>query len=235
MGRSRASNRGARIGVAAAVLAGALLLAAAPAAAQLRVRPELLEGHRRTVVPPPGLGFVSALAAYRIVPQADFVAALARINHVVASRAFGGPAGLLPLAYRVDAEWTAEFTLGYGTDRFLFSDQTELSIQTATITIGGQRGFDVGIPWLEPYVGFGIGWWLSSVSDTSPERVGQASSDRHTTAGYVSAGLRVALTPDLGLVLEDRFAYAEIPMPGLGIAQVGGNSAALGLYYVWRH
>jgi hypothetical protein len=205
-------------------------LASWPVEAQ--VRPELLGGPQPTTVPPPETGLVAALGGYRIVPQGDFVARLGAQRFDLVSRPAGLPTVLVPLSYRVDREWVAEFALGYGADQFRFSDGSQLGLGTASLTLGGQRLFDVGVPWLEPYVGFGVGYWISSITGDRVESGSQREGA--ATGGFVSAGLRAALTPELGLVLEDRLAYAELALPGLGIAQVGGNSATAGLYYVWR-
>lgn len=196
--------------------------------------PARAEGDGERRVPGPKIGLVGLGAGLRLIPQTALFEDSAKAGHVFASRQPGAPAAILPLSYRVDREWSAAVEFGYGYDHYAFTDQTSIELHTVTLLIRGERSFDVGVPWFEPYLCFGAGYYLSTAV-VDPGEATPRSGEAHATGLFLGLGARLALTADLGLFLEDRFALATTGIAGYGPLAVGGNLAALGFYHAWRN
>lgn len=185
------------------------------------------------VVPPPGVGLVGVGVGVRYVPQSAIVTEASKNGHDLAARSGFGPAALLPFSYRVDKDWSVGIELGWGTDELPFVDGSKIAVQTIPLQIKGERSVDFGLPGLELYGALGTGYYLSTAVVTSPESK-RKSAEAHAAGGFLAIGARIALTADVGLVPELRYAFAVTGVEGYGALTVGGATATLGLYYAWR-
>lgn len=186
------------------------------------------------MLPPGEVGLVGLEAGYRVVPDAPFRSTAAKAGRPMTAHDLGGPALLLPLLYRVDRDWSVLIEGGYGIDRYEIAHEGTVDLRTATLHAGVQRAIDFGSDRFEPFFEAGIGYYLSTF--TTRDGAGPAHTlEANATGGFLGAGVRVALTADLGLTVEDRYAFAFVGLQGVGDSSVGGNTTALGLYYVWRN
>jgi opacity protein-like surface antigen len=214
-----------------AVGIGALLLAVIAAE---RARAEDDED----LLPGPKTGTIAVAGGVRMTLPFGFLRSADAAGYPLASHTVG-PALVLPLGYRIDKEWAVNIDFTYGLDQFNFAASdgkppSSLRAQTFTLQIGGQYTPQVGWGRLEPVFGFGVGYYLSTLTSTD-SALSLKSTESNATGFFVSVGLRYALTSQVGLNLEDRFALATAKAGAtLGDVPVGGNTASLGMYYAFR-
>jgi hypothetical protein len=203
----------------------AVLLLAAPAAAQ-------------TALPRAGHGTVGVLAGWRIVPDPGLVTDAAKIGRVVRPDLDGGFALAVPFTYYMTADTDIAIEAGFGTVRHRYGtpadapleapgpgalDLTTFTLQiTAHYTLGNWGPF-------APYAGGGFGYFLNTATDA-----GRYVGELNATGLHLAAGTRVAMGGGFGLFVEDRYAFAWVPVSGVGTASVGGNTLWAGVYYGWQ-
>ncbi len=181
-------------------------------------------------LPPAGVGLVGLSVGYRMVPDAPFAATAAKAGRPMSSHAFGAPTALVPFSYRGDGGWSLVVELGYGSDHYQLADAGAVDLQTVTLQAGAQWAFDLGLDRLEPFAEAGVGYYLSTFTASG----GPQNVEANSSGGFLGAGLRYALTDEVGLTLEERYALATVNLAGVADASVGGDTVALGMYYVWR-
>ena len=201
--------------------------------------PGLARAAPEPLLPPAETGLVTVLGGVRFVPQAPLESSAAKQGWAVVGRAPVTPAVLVPLSYRVDREWSALIELGWANDGYRLrpaegTATSELAVQTVGLLAGGQRAFDLGWRRVEPYLGFGVGYYLSTVRLTGSLGELPKHVEAHAAGGFLSAGLRIGLGGGWSAVVEERYAFAVTGLGDFGALTVGGNTVALGLSRVWR-
>ena len=211
-----------------------LLLGAAPARADWEdPLPPIPPPPRLTQLPLPGASWISLTGGLRVIPQADLSASLASFGLALQSHQLLQPAAGAALLWRFAADWSVGTEFGYSPDRYWLTDGSAVVVQTLMIQAVLQWSPPLGWSRVEPYLSAGVGYFLSGVS--RPGAFGQAGSAEADGNGeFAAVGVRVALTTKFGLTAEERYAFAYAPLGPLGNASVGGNTVAVGLYYVWR-
>lgn len=184
-------------------------------------------------LPPAEVGLLGVSAGVRFMPQGAMESAALKAGRPLLSRSLPPPALQVSSAWRVDREWSVYFEGGWGLDNYAFGDGSTLGMQTINLQLGGQRSFDFGWQRVEPYLGVGFGYWLSTAT-TKVEGEQKKSLEAHASGISLTAGLRYALTSEWGLAIENRFGFAAAGVAPFGAVTVGGNTLALGLWYVWR-
>lgn len=170
----------------------------------------------------------------RHVPHGVLAASAARKGLGVRADALVHPSLIASVAYRIDRAWGVDVAFGGSLDGYGFSDGTVLSVSTYALTIGGTRAFDLGLGWLEPFVGGGAGWWFTQTQAIGADGRGTAG-EGGASGLYLAAGLRAAFSERYGLVLEDRYIPAAyVAIGDSGAMSVGGNTVNLLFYGIWR-
>lgn len=201
------------------------------------VAPESAKAAPSEEVIPIKTGFVEVRGGVRVAPQGGFEKSQASQGFALKSKLVT-PVVFVPLGYRIDRNWAALVEFGYGNGQYDRTETTKnetstLRSTTISIAIAGQWTPDLGWDRLEPFLGVGGGYYLTSLKSTDGA-ITAAMSEANTTGFFVSAGLRWAPTTSLGVVLENRYALAVAGVGTLGAVNVGGYAGSLGLYYVWK-
>lgn len=192
---------------------------------------------------PPKTGVVSLLAGIRYVPQGPLLSSALKAGWKSTDRAVVTPAVAVPFAYRADGAWSVVIEFDWAQDSYRFvnesaggtaSSNSRMALQTFAVLIGGQRAFDFGWERVEPYVGFGLGYYLSAVKMEGSMGELPKQFEAHTGGGYLAAGLRIGLAGGWSAVVEERYAFAVPGLADFGSVNVGGNTVSVGLGRVWR-
>lgn len=191
---------------------------------------------RDSEVIPVEKGFIELRGGVRLTPQGTFEKMLADRGYKLHSTLVT-PAVIFPLGYRVNRDWSAALEFGYGAGQYELVDSAGVAsaVRSSTFTIQIVGQWVPPVEWgrLEPVFGIGGGYYLSTIKNAD-RRIDGANTEANATGAFVSAGLRWAATRNIGLSIEDRYAFAVAGVGNLGRLNVGGNTASLGLYYVWR-
>lgn len=195
------------------------------------------------VLPGPETGLITVLGGVRYVPQGPLTASALKAGWKPVDRWAVTPAVAVPFSYRVDAQWTALVEFDWSADEYAFhnddppekaSAEGRFAVNTMALLIGGQRSFDLGWQRVEPYLGFGLGYYLSTVKLKGSLGQLPKQFEAHTGGGYVAAGLRIGLGGGWLAVVEERYAFAIAGLADFGQVTVGGNTVSLGVGRVWR-
>lgn len=195
------------------------------------------------LITPPKTGLVSVLAGVRYVPQAPLLSSALKAGWISTERALVTPAVAVPFGYRVDGQWSVFVEFDWAQDSYGFRNESagegasanaQVTVQTFALLIGGQRAFDFGWERVEPYVGFGAGYYLSTLRVSGALGELPNEFEAHTGGGYLSAGLRIGLGGGWSAVVEERYAFAVPGLADFGTVNVGGNTVSVGLGRVWR-
>lgn len=195
------------------------------------------------LLPGPETGLITVLGGVRYVPQGPLQSSALKAGWKSVDRWAVTPAVAVPFSYRVDADWTALVEFDWSTDQYRFRNDTppenasadgRFSLHTAAVLIGGQRTFHLGWRRIEPYLGFGLGYYLSAVKLEGSLGALPKQFEAHTGGGYLAAGLRIGLGGGWLAVVEERYAFATAGLADFGAVTVGGNTVSLGVGRVWR-
>lgn len=195
------------------------------------------------LVTPPKTGIVSVLAGVRYVPQGPLLSSALKAGWKSTERWAVTPAVAVPFSYRVDNQWSAFVEFDWAQDSYGFYNDSppgsasaggQVSVQTFALLIGGQRAFNFGWERVEPYVGFGLGYYLSTVRVKGSLGELPKEFEAHTGGGYAAAGLRIGLGSGWSALVEERYAFAVPGLADFGAVNVGGNTVSVGLGRVWR-
>lgn len=108
----------------------------------------------------------------------------------------------LGIGSRVSPVFAVEGTFGaYGADRG--SDEARV----VPLTIGGR--FIVPHPFIEPYVGAGVGLYFSSLNEPRSSAAADIDDSDTTFGGYLSAGVDMWLNPRAALNFEGKYHFVE--------------------------
>jgi hypothetical protein len=163
-----------------------------------------------------------------VVPQLNLTKSLESYGLTVADHVLPQPAGMAEFFYHLPDDWAAGIDLGYSTDKYVFTNHSYIQVGTLSAHIIGEWVAPIPSSLVAVYVKAALGYYFSSLSGS-----GTTSTVASNAGGYLAVGARLALVPKFGLSLEERYAFAFETLQQLGFASVGGNTVALGLYYVW--
>lgn len=191
------------------------------------------------LLPPPETGLVSLLAGVRYVPQGALIGAASKAGWTLSERLPVSPAIAVPFSYRLDSDWSVGIEFGWSPDSYVFREASSgalgsFSAQTFGLLVAGQWHLNMGWERVEPYLGGGIGYYLTSVATTGGMGELPRAFEAHAGGAYLAAGARVGIGLGWALLIEERYAFATAGLADFGAVTVGGNTVSLGISRVWR-
>jgi len=189
-----------------ALLVAAAALAASPALA---------------AVPEKGEGTITLLGGARVL----FPGNGSYLDEQGAAHKLFQPGGIASFGYQYDDELHVRIDVGYLYDRYRIAGG-DLVVKTIPIMFGLDTALLKGAAFTL-YGGGGVGYLLNTGSRSG------VNNEANSTGGYLALGLRLRLTPLVGVVIEDRIiiSSAAVDAQSQQRLNVGGNLLSLGLMF----
>lgn len=222
------------------MLAGTLLVAVAPYAfAQVRqTLPEEKPVQRRVITPPRERWSVEVRLGHHTFPKSGYLDGLKdNPRFPVERETLSGPAVEIGMDYRALTLLTVGGTLTFYRGILDYQDGSRFQADVTPLMFNAKYwGFDR--PWLHPYLGIGAGFFsirrtLSLSNGTTREQTDFAIGEQ------LLVGLRMALTDEFRLIIDDRYTFARGSRPNLleeresGNTDDGGNILSIGLTWMF--
>jgi hypothetical protein len=178
-------------------------------------------------LPREGHGTVGVFAGWRLVPDPGLIAEAKQNGRTLSAHLDGGVAFAVPFTYFPTADVDVSIEAGYAAVRHRYTEGGALDLNTFTLLVTSHFTFARLGP-VAPYAGGGFGYYLNTAHDA-----GRYVGELNAAGLHLALGARIGLGAGFGLYVEDRYAFAWVPVNGVGTASVGGNSIFAGLYYGW--